>query len=130
MPILNFLKMKLLKLKKNISIGKEKLCLWQTKQGRFEKLELYRLCIGQVLTGYTEVVTFLLWLRIKFSWSFLVEQQVKDPALSLHWPGITAVAWVWSLTWELPQAALCKIAKNTLWASRNWCWDTGTKQKI
>ena len=30
--------------------------------------------------------------------------EVKDPALSLLWPGVTAVVHIKSLTWELPHA--------------------------
>ena len=33
-----------------------------------------------------------------------VRQQVKDPVLSLLWLGATAVAWIRSLAWELPDA--------------------------
>ena len=41
-------------------------------------------------------------LKIKRGKSSLVAQQVKDPALSLLWLG--PLAWIQSLTWELPYA--------------------------
>ena len=47
--------------------------------------------------------------EIKLGSSF-VAQRVRDLALSLAAALITAVAWVWSLAWELPHVT--SMAKN------------------